>query len=129
MKKRLNVDLVQNELRGGSAFFPGYKSGMPAVEDQPPRPAPPETPATTPVAAPGQNTGIPETQKSRNQEFQKTGGLETQNTSIPEYQHTIIPETQKSRIPENPALAKPAKREFYTKATYRLCDEALDAIE
>src|SRR3712207_6681009 len=26
MKKRLNVDLVQNELRGGSAFFPGYKS-------------------------------------------------------------------------------------------------------
>jgi hypothetical protein len=25
MKKRLNVDQIQSELRGGSAFFPGYK--------------------------------------------------------------------------------------------------------
>ena len=27
MKKQLNVDQIQSELRGGSAFFPGYKSG------------------------------------------------------------------------------------------------------
>jgi hypothetical protein len=27
MKKKLNIDQVQSELRGGSAFFPGYKSG------------------------------------------------------------------------------------------------------
>src|SRR4051794_1761493 len=25
MKKQLNVDLIQSELRGGSAFFPGYR--------------------------------------------------------------------------------------------------------
>ena len=25
MKKKLNVDSIQSELRGGSAFFPGYK--------------------------------------------------------------------------------------------------------
>src|SRR3954449_7156561 len=25
MKKRLNVDLIQSELRGNSAFFPGYR--------------------------------------------------------------------------------------------------------
>ena len=25
MKKRLNIDQIQSELRGGSAFFPGYK--------------------------------------------------------------------------------------------------------
>jgi hypothetical protein len=25
MKKKLNIDLIQSELRGGSAFFPGYK--------------------------------------------------------------------------------------------------------
>jgi hypothetical protein len=25
MKKKLNVDQIQSELRGGSAFFPGYK--------------------------------------------------------------------------------------------------------
>jgi hypothetical protein len=27
MKKKLNIDLVQSELRGGSAFFPSYKKG------------------------------------------------------------------------------------------------------
>jgi hypothetical protein len=27
MKKQLNVDRIQSELRGGSAFFPGYKGG------------------------------------------------------------------------------------------------------
>jgi hypothetical protein len=31
MKKKLNVDSIQSELRGGSAFFPGYKS-----QDSPP---------------------------------------------------------------------------------------------
>ena len=33
MKKQLNVDRIQSELRGGSAFFPGYQGG--------PSPAPP----------------------------------------------------------------------------------------
>jgi hypothetical protein len=33
MKKKLNVDIIQSELRGGSAFFPGYKS-----PDSPPPP-------------------------------------------------------------------------------------------
>jgi hypothetical protein len=27
MKKKLNIDQVQSELRGGSAFFPSYKGG------------------------------------------------------------------------------------------------------
>jgi hypothetical protein len=27
MKKRLNVDAIANELRGGSAFFPDYQTG------------------------------------------------------------------------------------------------------
>jgi hypothetical protein len=27
MKKKLNLDLIKSELRGGSAFFPGYKGG------------------------------------------------------------------------------------------------------
>jgi hypothetical protein len=31
MKKQLNVDLIQSELRGGSAFFPGYKGSRPSV--------------------------------------------------------------------------------------------------
>jgi hypothetical protein len=41
MKKRLNIDQVQSELRGGSAFFPGYKGA-----GDTPEPAPEEaTPA------------------------------------------------------------------------------------
>ena len=36
MKKKLNVESIQSELRGGSAFFPGYKS-----QDSPP-PSPEE---------------------------------------------------------------------------------------
>jgi hypothetical protein len=35
MKKKLNVDSIQSELRGGSAFFPGYQS--------PDSPTPPKT--------------------------------------------------------------------------------------
>lgn len=35
MKKQLNVDMIQSELRGGSAFFPGYKpSHSPAPSEQ-----------------------------------------------------------------------------------------------
>lgn len=35
MKKRLNVDLIQSELRGGSAFFPGYKgNGSPTLPSE-----------------------------------------------------------------------------------------------
>jgi hypothetical protein len=36
MKKQLNVDRIQSELRGGSAFFPGYQGR--------PSPAPPAEP-------------------------------------------------------------------------------------
>ncbi len=52
---------------------------------------------------------IPENQKSRM--------LESQNPVKPEIQNAGNPEFQNS-----------SKREFYTKGTYRLCDEALDAI-
>lgn len=37
MKKQLNIEQVQNELRGGSAFFPGYKAGT-AASPLPERP-------------------------------------------------------------------------------------------
>lgn len=60
--------------------------------------------------------------------FQKSSKPESQKTSNPELQNTGsgIPEIQISR---NPVNQKALKRETYTKATYRLCDEALDAIE
>jgi hypothetical protein len=42
MKKRLKIDVIQNELRGGSAFFPGYK-GVGDTPDQAPEASMPET--------------------------------------------------------------------------------------
>ena len=41
MKKQLNIDVIQSELRGGSAFFPGYKGGgssTPPAEREQPKP-------------------------------------------------------------------------------------------
>ena len=40
MRKQLNVDRIQSELRGGSAFFPGYQGS--------PSPAPPPVEASVP---------------------------------------------------------------------------------
>ena len=42
MRKQLNVDRIQSELRGGSAFFPGYQGG--------PSPAPPAEPSEPEVS-------------------------------------------------------------------------------
>jgi hypothetical protein len=61
MKKQLNVDLVQNELRGGSAFFPGYKAGETQEPATPPPLAPKprrERPAE-PMTLPRQASGAP----------------------------------------------------------------------
>ena len=50
MKKQLNVDQIQSELRGGSAFFPGYKS------DQPPTSLPEERSQKAPKVTPRKKT-------------------------------------------------------------------------
>jgi protein tyrosine/serine phosphatase len=77
-------------------------------------------------------------QQKEDPEFQKSRKQEPQQTSIPENKITGNQETtQKIPQPQNPEIQnsrKPepqkfVKREFFTKATYRLCDEALDAIE
>ena len=50
MKKQLNVDQIQSELRGGSAFFPGYKS------DQSPTSPPEERSQKAPKVTPRKKT-------------------------------------------------------------------------
>jgi hypothetical protein len=59
MKKQLNIDQVRNELRGGSAFFPGYKS--------PPAPPPAEPGQPTAGASPQAQAdrGLPERANAR----------------------------------------------------------------
>src|SRR5918997_4030407 len=50
MKKQLNVDRIQSELRGGSAFFPGYKG------DQSPTSPAEERSQKTPKVTPRKKT-------------------------------------------------------------------------
>lgn len=51
MKKKLNVDQVQSELRGGSAFFPGYKGGdSPTASSQETEQASTEASTTSQIA-------------------------------------------------------------------------------
>jgi hypothetical protein len=79
MKKRLNIDQVQSELRGGSAFFPGYKG----VGDTP-DPAPEESKPATPT----DDTMIPrhhDTMVSRNHD-----------TMIPKDEDTVIEVVRKA---------------------------------
>ena len=68
--------------------------------------------------------------------FAKLGALyqKLYQDTVPKPQRQDVPSSgnpdiQNTSIPDNPVLQKPAKREFFTKATYRLCDDALDAIE
>ena len=60
MKKQLNVDQIQSELRGGSAFFPGYKS------DQSPTSPPEERSEKAPKVTPRQKT-VPTTESTDSQ--------------------------------------------------------------
>src|SRR5215213_10583306 len=57
--------------------------------------------------------------------YQETSPKSVEKSSFPENKKTRTPETQTSRTPENQNIAK---REFYTKVTYRICDEAVDAL-
>ena len=65
-----------------------------------------------------QNSGNPENKKARQPDPKKT--------SIPESQNSGFPDNQKTRIQE---IQNVTKREFYAKVTYRICDEAVDALE
>jgi hypothetical protein len=52
MSKRLNVDAIQNELAGGSAFFPSYANKQASdapTEEEPARTIPAEKTILTPV--------------------------------------------------------------------------------
>ena len=99
-----------NESRGGSAFFPDYSPSGPVTK---------EKGRQAPVSSTTENLTEP---SSRIPEFQKTRFPAFQKSSKQENQNAGIPETQKAGMLGN------VKRGLYTKATYRLSEEALDAI-
>jgi hypothetical protein len=72
-----------------------------------------------------EKSGIPENQNSRKPEPQKSRTPVNSISRNPDSQNIGNPEPQETGIPENQNYMK---REFFTKGTYRLCDEALDAI-
>ena len=63
MRKQLNVDRIQSELRGGSAFFPGYQGG--------PSPAPPAQPSEPEVS---ERSGEKTNDRSPGRSFARTPG-------------------------------------------------------
>jgi len=72
------------------------------------------------------NTPQAKSQNASNPVIQNTGNPENKFSRNPEtISQAQIPEIQHSR---NPAIQNFSKRELFTKATYRLCDEALDAV-
>jgi hypothetical protein len=81
MKKKLNVDTIQSELRGGSAFFPGYQS-----QDSPP---PKEEPKQEEIVAtpPKENKLAVKPQASR-------------DTVIPRYHDTTVSRTHDTMPPQ-----------------------------
>jgi hypothetical protein len=67
MKKRLNIDKIQSELRGGSAFFPGYK-GIAESPTQAPEATKPEiTPQDTVLLGSGKATTPPSTHQRQSE--------------------------------------------------------------
>jgi hypothetical protein len=57
MKKQLNVDRIQSELRGGSAFFPGYQGGpSPALAAEVLQPEASEQPGSRANDRPGERS-------------------------------------------------------------------------
>lgn len=67
MKKRLSIDKIQSELRGGSAFFPGYK-GIAESPSQAPEAAKPEiTPQDTVLPGSGETTTPPSTHQRQSE--------------------------------------------------------------
>ena len=99
-----------NRLRGGSALFPDYSPSGPVAK---------EKGRQALVTSTTENLTEP---SSRNPDFQKTRIPDIQKSSKQENQNAGIPDIQKA------GTLGSAKRGLYTKATYRLSDEALDAI-
>jgi hypothetical protein len=66
MKKRLNTDQVQNELRGGSAFFPGYNGGGDTPQHIPEKPNPATLSIPSKPDAPTKKTVVEQENMSTN---------------------------------------------------------------
>jgi hypothetical protein len=117
MKKQLNVDQIQSELHGGSAFFPGYKgvaSSTPASENPEPAGSPPSLPAPQNPPHKEIKKSLPPRQKA----------VAPDDTVIPRYRDTTTPRNHETMIPADESemfevVRKAVKQIGKEAATYR----------
>jgi hypothetical protein len=106
MKKQLNVDQIQSELRGGSAFFPGYKS------DQPPTSPPEEGSQKAPKVTPRKKT-VPATNNTGSQGVPHT---------VPYGVHEGVP-------PTVPLIPKKPKRLIRQRQPFDIYEDQYQALK
>src|SRR5262245_53352489 len=82
MKKKLNVDSIQSELRGGSAFFPGYQG-----QDSPPPPTEEQNQAEVMEAPRKEKKTVVKPQPSRD-----TTTPRHHDTTVSRYHDTTTPQ-------------------------------------
>jgi hypothetical protein len=102
MKKRLHTEGIENELRGGSAFFPDYTAGKAATPTEPEPPAPERTrSARPPKTSSISSTDLPpDTASSSQAAPQEENALATpHDTMIPLHHDTTTPRNHGTIVP------------------------------
>src|SRR4051794_8455447 len=100
MKKKLNIDIIANELKGGSAFFPDYRNNGSDIRNE--EPAPPQkekTSARQNASMPAfHHAGRPAVQHSRKTENQQYRITACQHSRNPAIQHIDVVLSQLRRL-------------------------------
>jgi hypothetical protein len=99
MKKHLNVDQIQSELRGGSAFFPGYKSGD--------SPTPPSE----------------ETEKTSVADFTRNESASVTTNDKPQEAPQAIAERENARTP-----VRPNGKRIITRNSFEIYEDQMDSL-
>jgi hypothetical protein len=99
MKKKLNIDQVQSELRGGSAFFPGYKSG-----NSPPPPS-------------------EETEKTNVADFTRNESASVTTNDKPQEAPQAVAERANARTP-----VRPNGKRIITRNSFELYEDQMDSL-
>jgi hypothetical protein len=87
-KKRLDTTAIQNELSGGSAFFPNYRKETPSPAPEPVTRAPETEPAVKDIKRP------------RGRGVKGSDGRSGRGTMVPRHHDTMTPRLHDTTIPQ-----------------------------
>jgi len=99
MKKKLNFEQIQSELRGGSAFFPGYKSG-----NSPPPPS-------------------KETEKAKVADFTRNESASVTTSASPPEASPTRSERENARTP-----VRPNGKRIITRNSFEIYEDQMDSL-